>query len=149
MFQRIVALFTAQNVNQEWNGLYGAHCHWKDDVYNKFNAKNIHEILNVEPAIDHDDYYNATIPDYFKEDTTTLNWIDQNFDKLPGDLQYDAKKIVCESAAIFAAHSMCHPRDRVGKFDWSDVLSLHECLKTPYLGFIKKHNLFSVQFQSI
>jgi hypothetical protein len=145
MFKKIVALFTAQNVNKEWNVHYGAHCHWRNDVYNKFNCKNIHEILNVEPAIDHDDYYNATIPVYFK-DTTTLNWIDQNFDKLPEIVQYEAKKIVCESAAIFAAHAMCHPRDRVGKFDWSDVLSLHECLKTPYLDFFKKHKIENIKF---
>lgn len=140
MWKQIVSLFASRNLNEEWNLHYGAHHHWRDLVYKKFNVQNIHEVLNVEPSIDHKDYYNASIPEYFK-DCSTLEWIDKNYDQLPDDKQHEAQKMMTESAAIYAADAMCHPRDRVGKFDWSDVLSLHECLRTPYLDFIKKHNL--------
>jgi hypothetical protein len=142
MFKKIAALLSTQNIHPEWNLHYGAHCHWRNDVYTKFDCKNVHEVLNKEPAIDHENVYNSTISDYFKSGIT-LTWIDQNFDQLSHNEKIDAKRMVGEAAAIYAAHAMCHPRDRVGKFDWSDVLSLHECLRTPYLDFIKKHNLSS------
>ncbi len=146
MWKSFIGIFLTRNVTKEWNMHQATHLHYRNDVYTKFHVSNIKEVLNLEPSIDHEDVYNAIIPDYFKEGTT-LQWIDQHFDQLPQPIQYDAINIVCEEAAIQAAHAMCHPRDRVGKFDWSDVLRLHVCLNTPYLAFIKKHNLFFQEFK--
>lgn len=123
----------------------GAHQYWKEVVYSQFDVDSIKAVLNVEPAIDHEDYYNATIPTYFKPPNRswiTLNWIDANFNMLSNTTQHEAMIVVCESASIFAADAMCHPRARVGKFDWSDVVNLHECLHTPFVAFFQKYSLW-------
>ncbi len=131
-----------QSLAYEWLLHYGAHCHWRDQVYSDFKVNSINEVLNIEPSIDHTDYHNATIPDYFHKKEyygVTLTWIDANFKYLEAGVQQQALTMACEAAAILAAHAMCHPRARVGHFDWSDVVRLHEVLQsTGYLAFLKK-----------
>ena len=63
-------LFAKSNIQSDFDLHYGAHCHWKHEVYAKFNVSNIHEVLNAEPSIDHENYYSATIPQYFKSGIT-------------------------------------------------------------------------------
>ena len=50
-------LFATSNIQSDFDLHYGAHCHWKHEVYSKFNVSNIHEVLNAEPSIDHENYY--------------------------------------------------------------------------------------------
>lgn len=42
--------------------------------------------------------------------------------------QTEAHSEIADMVAVFAADAMCHPRARVGKFDWSDVVQLTESL---------------------
>ena len=133
--------FSSTNIPTMWNIHFGAHQYWKSQVYQSFNISNIKEVLNVEPAIDHEDYYNATIPEYFKSQYKTLDWVDTNLERMNENQKIQAKKMIAEAACIYAADAMCHPRDKVGNFDWQDVVDLHKCLRTPYEAFIKKHNI--------
>ncbi len=141
MLKLLYALIAKESIADKWDIYFGAHMYWKTQVYTTFKVNNIHELLNVEPAIDHVDYYNATIPNYFHS-LETLNWIDANFDDLPSMIKNDALLVVRESASIYAAHAMCHPRDKVGKFNWDDVINLHKCLNTKYIPFFEKHRFY-------
>ncbi len=124
----------------EWDLHHGAHLYWRNITYSRFGVNNINELLNIEPSIDHFETYKASIPEYFRS-PITVDWIDNNFMEMEHNMQMDAKKIMCEAAAIMAADAMCHPRDRVGKFGWNDVVDLHSTLNTRYLKFILKHDL--------
>jgi hypothetical protein len=135
-----LAFLPSPNIESEWNLHYGAHSHWKKEVYSKFNVTDINQVLNVEPAIDHEDHYHATLPDYFIQNPT-VHWIDENYQKLSQDQLKEARIMLDESAAIYAAFAMCHPRDRVGKFDWSDVFRLHQTLITSHFKLLQKHNV--------
>lgn len=132
------AIIYEPNVLNKWDIYYGAHMYWKTQVYTTFKVNNVREVLNVEPSIDHKDYYNATIPDYFNS-FETLDWINDNFEDLPKD---DALLVVRDAASIYAAHAMCHPRDKVGKFNWDDVIALHKLLNTKFVPFFEKHKKY-------
>lgn len=122
----------------QWHVHTLMHAYWKDKVFSSFGVRNIPEVLNLEPSIDHFDHYKTRIPEYFKSDVTT-SWIDEHYEYLDADQQEAAKQMLTEAASIMAAHAMCHPRDRVGMFDWSDVTRLHEELRTPYTTLIPKY----------
>lgn len=125
------------DLDAEWDLYYGAHQYWMGTVYRRYSVSDVHQVLNIEPAIDHVDHYGTRIPDYFRA-TKTLEWVSQNFKDL-GERQEAAVDMVNEIASVYAADAMCHPRDRVGRFDWSDVLRLHQSLRTPYLEFFRAH----------
>jgi hypothetical protein len=146
MFQALRALFVATpNLQAQWNVHYGAHQFWKQVVYDSFKVADIHQVLNVEPPIDHGEHYNATIPEYFYE-YETLGWVNQHINSMSPTMRAEAIQIVEEAASIEAAHAMCHPYDRVGKFDWSDVVALHESLRTPYDKFFEQQGMKNVTF---
>jgi len=52
-------------------------------------------------------------------------FVDEIYDYVPKEAQQILMKMVCEAAPICAADAICHPRDRVGNFDWGDVITLH------------------------
>ncbi len=145
MFRLLSSLFAINSVESEWNLHYGAHCYWRDQTYSMFNVTTIKQILNIEPSIDHEDYYHYQIPAYFKS-TVTTDWIMDHYDELPRYLKQTTKIMIFEAASIMAANAMCHPRARVGKFDWSDVLQLHNILTTPYSNLLKQKGLEYIGF---
>ena len=102
------------------------------------------KVLNVEPSIDHKEYYNATIPAYFKQDVLFLEWVDQNFDKFEEEKQKEAIKMIKEAATINAVDAT-----RVGKFDWSDVVKLHTTLNTPYIHFLTKYKSYFKLYENV
>ena len=61
-------------------------------------------------------------------------------------MQSKALEIVHEASSIYAAHAMCHPRERVGKFNFTDVLELNEIFHTPYSDFIQSQEYELIQF---
>jgi hypothetical protein len=126
------------NLRQEWDLHFGAHCHWRDEVFKSFNVSDIRGVLNAEPPIDDEDFYNATVPPHLKS-AITINWISDHWPLIEDDMLPEVKQMLYESASIFAAYAMCHPRARVGKFDWSDVIELHETLHTPFYKFVQTH----------
>lgn len=138
MLKMLRNLFITTHLQLEWDLHYGSHCYWKEQVYLIFGVHSMKEVLNVEPSIDHEEYYGEEVPEYFKK-YTTINWINEHFNDMPDGLKQKAKVVAFEAAIIKAADVMCHPRARVGKFDWSDVIKLHEMLHTPYNTFIKEH----------
>jgi hypothetical protein len=142
MFAKLfaIAAFSQTELKSNWDLHYGAHCHWREDVFQKFNVTNMREVLNVEPAIDDISHYHATIPDYFRS-FITVQFIAEHFQEMPSTMKPQAKRVLEESASIFAANAMCHPRDRVGKFDWSDVMQLHQMLQTPFYKFMQKKGI--------
>lgn len=137
------------SLQAEWDMHWGAHCFWRDRVYADFNVSSIREVLNLEPPIDAVDEYHAAIPDHFGSGLS-LYFIEDYYDQMPPSMQAQAKQVLLESASIVAADAMCHPRDRVGKFDWSDVERLHSTLR--YLGFyrvLQKLNLLQAPRQEL
>jgi hypothetical protein len=115
-----------------------AHAYWKKEVFQRFHVSSIEELLNVEPSIDHTSYYNATIPAYFDKNPT-MEWIYFHFRDLDATHKEDVKIMVQEAASIDAAYKMCHPRDRVGTFNWNDVVRLHTTMHTCYSSFLRAH----------
>lgn len=130
----------------EWSLHYGAHCHWRDKVFADFNVTTIPQVLNVEPSIDHEEFYHATIPVYFQKNPT-MTWLENQWSTLPNKMKTDGLTTIREAASIFAANAMCHPRDRVGKFDWHDVLTLHQRLNSPYRMLLTQH--FDLQIKEL
>jgi len=130
----------------QWSLHYGAHCHWRDKVFVDFNVTTIERVLNVEPSIDHEEFYHATIPVYFQKNPT-MSWLEKQWSALPDEMKTDALTMIREAAFIFAANAMCHPQDRVGKFDWDDVLKLHQMLDSPYRMLLMQH--FDLQIKEL
>jgi hypothetical protein len=113
----------AVHSEHEWPVYYGAHCHWREETFKTFGAQNISQLLNLEPSIDHSEHYYTSIPSYFQSDLFPT-WLDRNYEYLSPEEQEVAQTIAQEAAAIYAADAMCHPRARVGLFDWTDVRRL-------------------------
>ena len=138
MFAFLCGLVSMCDTTQ-WQLYFGAHNYWKNVTFHRFNVHTVEELLNVEPSIDHIDFYNASIPDYIKS-AHTLKWVQSNYDCLPRELRASARKMVCAEAAIVAANAMCHPRARVGNFNWMDVMELHNILPSlGYGAFLREH----------
>lgn len=91
------------------------------------DAASLREILNLEPSIDHTEHYGTKISDYFSSNDA-MNWLLLYYPFLPDELQYETHNFTRDIVTVFAADAMCHPRDRVGKFDWSDVVTLTRML---------------------
>ena len=68
-----------------------------------------------------------------------MNWVNSNYHMVSSPQRLELDIMVKEAASIFAADAMCHPRARVGKFDWSDVVALHRIIHTPYSDFLNAH----------
>jgi hypothetical protein len=127
-----LALFYVADLGAEWDLHFGAHNYWREEVFRTYNVTSCHDLLNLEPA--NTNYYGTSVPRYFKSWTTT-QWIVDHYQELPHFPRVQAEQVLQEFAYIFAAEAMCYPRDRVGRFDWSDVVRLHETLGTPFHRF--------------
>lgn len=120
----------SKNIYDEWYLHYGAHCHWRDVIYSKFNISSIDEVLNADnPSVN-------IIPFYF-DSSVTMEWINLHFDELDYEIQREAKKLVMEAASIQAAPFLFSPK---GTYHWKDVLTFHASDKTPYSNFLQLHS---------
>lgn len=123
--------FCRERLAVEWDSHFKEHLYWRSQVFSDFGVQNIETLLNLEPSIDHEEYYGYTIPQYFQNEEA-VDWIENHFSQLNKSQQLQARTMLDEGAAILGAHAMCHPRDRVGQFDHTDVLRVHETLQTKY-----------------
>ena len=69
-----------------------------------------------------------------------IAFVNKYYDFLTPAEQVQARRMAVEGISIFAAQYMCHPRDRIRQYDWSDVVISAGKLRE-INEFISKHEL--------
>lgn len=116
-----------EKLKQKWAHYQLIHDDEMKRLYRQYPASSIRQILNLNPPIDHEHYYHCRISRYF-ETNEAMDWLIDYYAFLPPSLQSRTHDAITDMVSVYAAHAMCHAHDRMGQFNWSDVLALLESL---------------------